>query len=302
MYDIIVIGGGTAGLTAALYARRAGKSVLVAETENIGGQITYAPEVENYPGIMNISGSEFVDNLYNQVISHGAEVVIENVLEIKNGEKEKRVITEDGEYLCKSIIIATGVKRRLLGVEREEDFTGAGVSYCAICDGAFFKNRDVAVVGGGNTAVEDAIYLSAFCKNVYLIHRRDAFRAEARHVDVLYEKENIKLVLDATVEELLGEGELEGVKLKNTKTGDVSTIFVEGVFVAIGQVPSNGIFENIVKLDESGFIAAGEDCKTSAAGIFTAGDCRTKEIRQLSTAAADGAVAALAACSYIDSL
>ena len=252
MYDIIVIGGGTAGLTAALYARRAGKSVLVAETENIGGQITYAPEVENYPGIMNISGSEFVDNLYNQVISHGAEVVIENVLEIKNGEKEKRVITEDGEYLCKSIIIATGVKRRLLGVEREEDFTGAGVSYCALCDGAFFKNRDVAVVGGGNTAVEDAIYLSAFCKNVYLIHRRDAFRAEARLVDVLYEKENIKLVLDATVEELLGDGELEGVKLKNTKTGDVSTIFVEGVFVAIGQVPSNDMDSNFRPVDPDG--------------------------------------------------
>jgi len=294
MYDIIVIGGGPAGLTAALYALRAEKSVLVLEGSGFGGQIVYTPKVENFPGTLSMSGAEFADKLVEQVLSLGGEVEFEKVLEIKDGEI-KTVITDSGEHTAKSIIIATGVKNRPLGVEGEEKLIGRGLSFCAVCDGAFYKGKTVAVVGGGNTAIEDAIYLSALASKVYLIHRRQEFRAEPRLVKELHEKANIELVLDSTVSGFLKEDRLNGIEVTNKITQEKREILIDGIFVAVGQIPQNKIFEGIVDLDEYGYIIAGEDCKTSAKGIFAAGDCRTKSVRQLTTAVGDGTVAAIAA-------
>lgn len=294
MYDIIVIGGGPAGLTAALYALRAEKSVLVLEGSGFGGQIVYTPKVENFPGTLSMSGAEFADKLVEQVLSLGGQVEFEKVVEVKDGEI-KTVVTDSGEYTAKSIIIATGVKNRPLGVEGEEKLIGRGLSFCAVCDGAFYKGKTVAVVGGGNTAIEDAIYLSALANRVYLIHRRQEFRAEPRLVKELKEKANIELVLDSTVSGFLKEDRLNGIEVINKITQEKREILIDGIFVAIGQIPQNKIFENIVDLDENGYIIAGEDCKTSAEGIYAAGDCRTKSVRQLTTAVGDGTVAAIAA-------
>ena len=274
MYDIGIIGGGTAGLTAAIYGQRAGKRTLVIEGGAFGGQITTSPKVENYPGIASVSGSEFSMNLLDQAMKLGTEP-------------------------CKSIILATGVTHRHLGVPGEERLTGAGVSYCATCDGMFFRGKEVAVVGGGSTALQDAEFLSEYCSKVYLIHRRDSFRGEERIVEGLKKKENVTFILDSVVKEICGEIQVEGLELQNLKTGEKKKLPVSGVFVAVGQIPKNDPFENVVKLDADGFILAAEDCMTSGAGIFAAGDCRTKEVRQLTTAAADGAVAALAACKYL---
>ena len=294
MYDIIIIGGGPAGLTAALYALRAEKKVLVLEGSGFGGQIVYTQKVENFPGTLSMSGAEFADKLVEQVLAIGGEVEFEKVVSIKDGEN-KTVITDSGEYTAKSIIIATGVKNRPLGIDGEKELIGRGISFCAVCDGAFYKGKTVAVIGGGNTAVEDAIYLSALAEKVYLVHRRQEFRAEPRLIKELKEKENIELVLDSTVSALLKEEKLNGIEVTNKVTLEKREISVDGVFVAIGQVPQNKIFEGIVALDEYGYIIAGEDCKTSAEGIFAAGDCRTKSVRQLTTAVSDGTVAAIAA-------
>ena len=292
MYDIIIVGGGPAGLTAALYALRAEKSVLVLEGSGFGGQIVYTPKVENFPGTMSMSGAEFADKLVEQVLAVGGEVEFEKVLEIRDGEI-KTVITDSGEYTSKSIIIATGVKNRPLGVEGEEKLIGRGISFCALCDGAFYKGKTVAVVGGGNTAIEDAIYLSALAEKVYLVHRRQEFRAEPKLVKELKEKENIELVLDSTVSGLLTDEKLCGIEVTNKISGEKREISLNGVFVAIGQIPQNKIFEGVVDLDEYGYIIAGEDCKTSAEGIYAAGDCRTKSVRQLTTAVGDGTIAAI---------
>ena len=300
MYDIIIIGAGTAGMTAGIYAKRAGKSVLIIEEKNYGGQIINTPEVENYPGIASVSGFEFATNLYNQVKDLGAEFKNEKVLHIVNAKDKKTVITNQNSYEAESVIIATGAKNRSLGIDREEELTGSGVSYCATCDGAFFRGRDVAVVGGGNTALEDAALLSNYCNMVYLIHRRDTFRGESRLVDILKIKSNVKLVLDSVVEEILGEHMVTGIVVKNVKDSSLSEISIQGLFIAAGQVPDNEKFNDVVDIDEKGYICSDETCMTNAEGIFTAGDCRTKKIRQLTTAASDGAVSALAACSYID--
>ncbi len=294
MYDIIVIGGGPAGLTAALYALRAEKKVLVLEGSGFGGQIVYTPKVENFPGTLSMSGAEFADKLVEQVLAVGGEVEFEKVVEIRDGEI-KTVITDSGEYTAKSIIIATGVKNRPLGVEGEEKLIGRGLSFCAVCDGAFYKGKTVAVVGGGNTAIEDAIYLSALAQKVYLVHRRQEFRAEPRLIKELKEKANIELVLDSTVSGFLKEEKLNGIEVTNKITLEKREIAVDGIFVAVGQIPQNKIFEGVVDLDEYGYIIAGEDCKTSTEGIFAAGDCRTKSVRQLTTAVGDGTVAAIAA-------
>ncbi|MCI9603551.1 MAG: thioredoxin-disulfide reductase [Ruminococcus sp.] len=299
MYDIGIIGGGTAGMTAAIYGQRAGKRTVIIEAMNYGGQITVSPKVENYPGIASVSGAEFSMNLLDQAMKLGAETELEQVTGIREEDGIKVIETEGKEYPCRTVIIATGVTHRHLGLDREEALLGAGVSYCATCDGAFFKGKDVAVIGGGNTALQDAEFLSNYCNKVYLVHRRDEFRGEAGLVEPLKRKENVEFVLSATVKELVGQTVVEGLILNNKKTGEDFQISVSGVFAAIGQVPENQAFAGLVRLDDSGFIAASEDCVTSCPGIFAAGDCRTKEVRQLTTAAADGAVAALAACKYI---
>lgn len=300
MYDIGIIGGGTAGITAAIYALRAGKKVILIEGMTYGGQIVTSPKVENYPGIASISGSDFATNLLNQAIAFGVETELETVTGIREDEGVKVIETTGKEYPCRTVIIATGVTHRHLGIPKEEKLVGAGVSYCATCDGAFFKNRDVAVIGGGNTALQDAAFLSNYCNHVYLVHRRNEFRGEKGLVKPLEARENVEFVLNATVKEIIGESFVEGLLLTNKTTDEDFEIKVDGIFMAVGQTPKNDAFENVVKLDGSGFILASEDCMTSHPGIFAAGDCRTKEVRQLTTAAADGAVAGLAACQYID--
>ncbi len=299
MYDIIIVGAGTAGLSAAIYGVRAGKQVLVLEAKNYGGQIINSPEVENYPGIKHISGFEFATNLYEQVKELGAEVLYEKVVEVIDHNEFKTVVTENNKYESRAVILATGAENRPLGVEREEEMIGAGVSYCATCDGAFYKGKDVAVIGGGNTALEDALFLSNYCNKVYLIHRRDSFRGEEKQLEILKEKGNIEFILNSTVVQLNGTDRVESITVKNKVTEEERSIHVNGVFVAIGQMPKNEIFADLIEIDTKGYIVAAEECKTNVSGIFTAGDCRTKTVRQLATAASDGAIAGLAACQYI---
>lgn len=302
MHDIIIVGAGVAGLSAAIYGLRAGKSVLLFEEKTYGGQIINTPEIENYPGIKKVSGFEFATNLYEQAMELGAEIKYEKVLGITTVEDHKIIKTDSDSYEAKSVIIATGAKNRPLGVARETELIGAGVSYCATCDGMFFRGKDVAVVGGGNTALEDALFLSSYCNKVYIIHRRDTFRGEDKLVESLKDKDNVSFYLDSQVTKLIGEDRVEGVEVSNKKTGDIKTIAVSGVFVAIGQMPDNKAFEELIATDEYGYIVASENCKTKEPGVFVAGDCRTKTVRQLTTAAADGAVAALAAGEYLQTM
>ena len=299
MYDIGIIGGGTAGMTAAIYGQRAGKKTIIIEGGVFGGQITSSPNVENYPGIASVSGSEFSMNLLDQAVKLGAETAMEQVTGIRDEGSVKVIETAGKEYPCRSVILATGVTHRHLGVPNEERLTGAGVSYCATCDGMFFRGRDVAVVGGGSTALQDAEFLSNYCRKVYLIHRRDEFRGEDSIVKRLESKENVEFILSATVRDIIGDQAVERLIVNSKKTGKEFKLDVSGVFIAVGQIPKNEIFADVVKLDADGFILAAEDCITYRPGILAAGDCRTKEVRQLTTAAADGAVAALAACRYI---
>lgn len=302
MTDIIIIGAGPAGLSAAIYAERAGKNAILLEAMTYGGQIINTPEVENYPGIKNISGFDFATALYEQAAGLGAEVIFDKADKIEDLGDVKKVTTAGGAtYEAKAVIIATGAKNRTLGIAREESLTGSGVSYCATCDGAFFKGKPVAVNGGGNTALEDATFLSNYCSKVYIIHRREGFRGEPATLELLRKKENVEFILNATVTALIGEPKLSAVEVTDKNTGEKREIAVDGLFIAIGQVPENKPFENLVELDAGGYISAGEDCLTKTPGVFVAGDCRTKTVRQLTTAASDGAVAALAACGYIDS-
>ena len=304
MYDIIIIGAGPAGLSAAIYARRSGKSVLVLEEKSYGGQIVNTPNIENYPGIAHISGFEFATNLYNQAKDFGAEFKFEKAIGVEDNGNSKVVKTSKDEHEAKAVIIATGAKNRKLGFDNEDSLVGKGVSYCATCDGMFFKDKAVAVNGGGNTAVEDAMFLSNYCSKVYIIHRRDEFRADDKDVERLKEKENVELVLDSTVSEILsktdelGNEHVSGVKVRNKNTDEERVLDVEGLFIAIGQVPDNESFKDVVEL-ENGYVKALEDCKTNTPGIYVAGDCRTKTVRQLATAASDGAIAAIAASQGI---
>ncbi len=306
MYDIVIVGGGTAGLSAAIYGVRAGKDVLVLEEKFYGGQIVNSPHIENYPGILKISGYEFAKNLYDQAIGLGAiykQEKVTGIEQLETGTKKVHTRSADGEdrtYETRTVILATGAKNRPLGVERETKLVGAGVSYCATCDGMFFRGQDVAVVGGGNTALEDALFLTNYCGKVYVIHRREQFRGEESLLLALREKPNVVFVTNCVVTGLIGEQSLEAVTVHDVKTGEDRDISVKGVFVAIGQMPDNEGFSDLVELDDQGYIRAGEDCHTVTPGIYTAGDCRTKEVRQLATAAADGAVAALAACEYVE--
>lgn len=300
MYDIVIVGAGTAGLSAAIYGVRAGKSVLVLERASYGGQIINSPEVENYPGIAKTSGFEFATALYGQAESLGAKIDFDAVSGIEKKDADFIVHTDRHDILCHSVILATGAKNRPLGIDSEEKMIGAGVSYCATCDGAFFRGQKTAVVGGGNTALEDAEFLSNFCEKVYVIHRREEFRGEAWLAEKLRTRENVEFVLDSVVTDIIGDTRVEGVRVKNVKTGNTLELSVTGLFVAIGQMPDNKAFEGVVELDGTGYIKAFEDCKTSCDGVFAAGDCRTKSVRQLATAAADGAVAGLAACEYVN--
>ena len=304
MYDIIIIGAGPAGMTAALYARRAEKSALLIEKSSFGGQITHSPRVENIPGFLAMSGNEFAEKLLDQVTTHGADIEFDEVTGVNAIDGGYSVTTLGGEFLGKSVIIATGSKHRSLGIDREEDFVGEGVSYCAVCDGAFYKGKTVAIIGGGNTALQEAVLLSDGCKKVYVVQNLDFLTGEGALQVSVSKRDNVEVILSSVVTELCGDSEITGIKIKNEKNGEENTLTLDGIFVAIGQVPENKAFENIVKLDSYGYVSAGENClpETEHKGIFVVGDCRTKSVRQVTTAAADGAVAALAACRYVDSL
>ena len=299
MYDIIIVGAGPAGLTAGIYSARANKKVLVLEALSYGGQIINTPSIENYPGEKNISGFDFATNLYNQSKELGVEIIFQKVIDIKN-DKIKEVITNKESFKTKSIIIATGCENRKLGLPNEDSLIGKGISYCATCDGNFYKNKTVAVVGGGNTAIEDALYLSDIVNKVYLIHRRDSFRAEEKIVNLLKEKTNIEFVLNSNIVKINGESNLESIEISNGN--DNKTLNIDGLFIAIGRIPENENFKNLVDVDENGYIIAKENCKTNVSGIFVAGDNRTKEVRQLVTATSDGSIAAIEAVKYLNSI
>lgn len=301
MYDIIIVGAGTAGLTAAIYARRALKKVLVLEAKNYGGQIINTLDIENYPVEPHISGFDFATKLYNQVIDLGAEIVFEKVVDIKNNENIKEVITTNNTYKAKAVILATGSENRKLGLGNEKELVGKGISYCATCDGAFYKNKKVAIVGGGNTAVADALYLSDIASNVYIIHRRDKFKAEDSNIERLKGKKNVEIIYNSTVTKLDTTDKLESIEIVSSD-GNKKKIEVDGLFIAIGRVPENQNFAKLINLDDNGYIIAKEDCITNVPGIFVAGDSRTKEVRQLVTATSDGAVSATAAIKYINEL
>ena len=299
MHDIIIIGGGPAGLTAALYACRANKKVLVLEKETFGGQITFSPKVENIPGFISLTGNEFAEKLVEQVLEQGADVESCEALEIKDGET-KTVVTDDGEFEGKAVIIATGAKHRMLGIDGEEKYVGEGISFCAVCDGAFYKGKTVAVVGGGNSALQESILLSDLAEKVYVVQNLDFLTGEKKLSEQLEKLDNVEIITGVTVDSFVGETALEGIVIKHSD-GEKTELKIDGLFIAIGLIPQNEIFSNVIELDDRGYAAIGEDCLSKTNGVFVAGDCRTKKIRQVTTAAADGAIAALAACDYFDS-
>ena len=302
IYDLLVVGGGPAGMTAALYGARAGKSVLLLEAEACGGQILESQKIENYPALPEADGYTFAENLKGQILSLG--VVIEGGRVEKIREENGAFCAYVGEkrYCGRAVILATGLKHRKLGVKGEAELVGRGVSFCATCDGMFFRRREVAVIGGGNTAVQDALMLAAFCSKVYLIHRRMDLRAERQLVDRLQAHENIVFIGNTVVREMQGDGRLEALALERTDTGKRETLAVSGVFEAIGQLPQNEAFADLAELDGEGYFIADEQCRTSRAGVFAAGDGRQKEVRQLTTAVSDGTLAALSAVAYLDGL
>lgn len=301
MYDIIIIGGGPAGLTASIYARRANKSALVIEKASFGGQITYSPKVENIPGFAEVTGNEFADKLVEQAIGQGVEFEFGEATKIIDGEI-KTVETDGGTFEGKSVIIATGAKHRRLGLDKEDDFVGDGISFCAVCDGAFFADKNVAVIGGGNSALQEALQLSQLVKKVTVVQNLNYLTGEAALVKQVEEKDNIEVILNCTVEEILGNDTFEGIVIKNSLDNLSTRLDLDGMFIAIGLIPQNEYFADVITLDSYGYADYDENCSCERTGIFVAGDCRRKKIRQVATASSDGAIAALAACSYIDSL
>lgn len=296
-YDIIVIGAGPAGMTAALYAARADRQVLLLEKESFGGQVVFSPKIENYPGFLQMSGNDFADKLIEQVLEQGVTVELDEAVEIRDGETKTVVCASGAEYACGAVIIATGSKHRMLGLENEESFVGNGISFCAVCDGAFYQGQNVAVIGGGNSALQEAVLLSDLCAKVTIVQNLDYLTGEGKLVSLLSTRDNVDYIYGATVEKFLGTDALTGLILdqKGTKV----RLDVDGVFVAIGQVPVNDAFAPVAELDARGYVIAGEDCLTRTPGVFVAGDCRTKNIRQITTACGDGAVAAMTACRYL---
>ena len=297
MYDIIIVGAGPAGLTAAIYARRAGKSVLVLEKSTFGGQITYSPLVENYPGFNSVSGVALAESFLSQALEQGAEVDFGEVTSIVDGEV-KRVITDFDEYEAKCVILAVGAKHRVLGLEREDELIGNGISFCAVCDGAFYADKEVAVIGGGNSALQEAILLSETSKKVTVVQNLDFLTGETRLSEKLLSLPNVEVIYGATVKEYLGEGTVSGIRVESKEKGEI-TLNVDGVFLAVGLIPDLAPFKDIAELDERGYAKSGENCRTGREGIFVAGDCRAKGVRQVTTAVADGATAALAAIEYL---
>lgn len=300
MYDILVIGGGPAGLTAALYARRQNKSVLVLEKNSFGGQTVFSPKIENYPGFKEMSGMEFSDLLVDQVLAQGADLEMEEALSITDNGETKIVVTENGSFEARSVIVAGGARHRMLGLEGEENYVGNGISFCAVCDGAFYKEKTVAVIGGGNSALQEALLLSETCKTVHIVQNLATMTGEDALVKALEAKDNVTMTFHTVVDALIGEDALSALRLKNTETGILTTLPIDGMFVAIGLIPDNDAVKDTVLLDERGYILSDESCLTNIPGIFAAGDCRTKAVRQIATAIADGASAALAACKYLE--
>ena len=300
IYDIAIIGAGPAGLAAAIYGQRAGLKTITFEANVHGGQIINTPEVENYPALGKVSGVEYAMNIYEQAVGFGAEIEYKAVVDVNLEGEVKTLKCNDGsEYQAKTVIIATGVVRRKLEIPGEDRFLGAGVSYCATCDGLFFKDKVATVVGGGNTALEDAVYLAGICEKVYLIHRRDEFRGSRHEVEKVLSNPKIEILYDTIPLAIEGEGNVSRLQVKNVKTEEEKTLFTSAVFVAVGLVPQNDLFEGKVGMD-GGYISAGENCLTNVPGVFVAGDTRTKSLRQLVTATADGAIAATAAANYLD--
>lgn len=299
MYDIAIIGAGPAGLTSAIYAARADKKVVVIEKETFGGQITKSPKVENYPGFIEMSGNEFAEKLIEQTSALGVDIELDTVKNVAKGNGFFTVECEYQSFEAKSVIIAAGSKHRTLGIEREEELTGKGVSYCAVCDGPFFKGQDIAVIGGGNSALQEIVKLSEYCKSVTAVQNLDFLTGEKKLQRIIEQKDNVRVICGATVDSLVGDDTLTGVVI-NKKDGSKETLAVTGMFVAIGQCPENEPFKNVAELDERGFIISGEDCCTKTPGVYVAGDCRTKSIRQIVTATGDGATAAVCACRFCE--
>ena len=295
MYDIIIVGAGPVGLTAALYAARANKKIVVFEANVPGGQIVNAHMVSNYPGVKSMSGSDFATNLYNQVIDYGVEVKFETVLSI---DENKNVTTDKGSYSAKAIILAPGVDNRKLRIENEDKLIGKGVSYCATCDGNFYKGKDVAVIGGGNTALEDVLYLSDICSKVYLIHRRDSFKGAELTLEEIKKKNNVEIILNSSVTKINGIEKVESIVINNLDQEQI--INIDGLFVAIGHEPKNIMFKNVVDIDDKGYIVSNDGVHTSKKGIYVAGDARDKILRQLTTAVSDGSIAATVAIKEME--
>ena len=304
MYDIIIIGGGPAGLTAAVYGRRAGKSVLVIEKNSFGGQIAFSPKVENIPGTIAISGAEFADKLVEQAMALGADVELEKVVSVEKTDADFLAHTEEGStFEGKTVILAVGVKHRLLGLEGEEDLIGNGLSFCAVCDGAFYTGQDVAMIGGGNSALQEALLLSEVCRKVTIVQNLAFFTGEKTLADALIARDNVEVLFSTLVTGYESEGgSLSGLRLRNDVTGEETRISVDGAFLAVGLMPENDAFTHLAAVDEQGYFTSTETCLTQTPGVFTAGDCRSKTIRQVVTASADGATAAMAACRYLDSI
>ncbi len=300
MYDIVIVGGGPAGLTSALYSRRAGKSVLLIERAAFGGQMTFSPMIENYPGIASASGSVIADAMVEQVLGQGADIEIDEIVGVnQNPDGTKTLIGESGEYVGRAVIIAVGSKHRRMGIEREEEFVGEGISYCAVCDGAFYKGKKLAVIGGGNSALQEALMLSESCEKVTIVQNLPHLTGEARLIEQIKARENIEILYGYVADSIIGDDTLKGIRLRG-EMGEEVELYVDGVFVAIGLQPENEAFGSVAALDKNGYFDTDENCTTMTEGIFVAGDCRAKRIRQITTAAADGTAAALAACGYLD--
>lgn len=301
MYDIIIVGAGPAGLTAGIYARRANKTVLVIDKGSFGGQITFSPKIENYPAFNEISGTELADKILEQALALGVDVEIDTVENvIANEDGTKSVIAMGNTYMSKAVIIAAGAAHRKLGIENEEKFIGDGISFCAVCDGAFYKDKSVVLIGGGNSAMQEALQLSDVCTKVTMVQNLAFLTGEDKLAEQIAKKSNIQVIYNSTVDSIIEhtDGTFAGI---NIKSGDEKTaIYADGMFVAIGLAPENKPFENVADLNDWGYIDAGESCTTKTEGVFVAGDCRSKSVRQIATAIADGAIAAISACKYIN--